>query len=143
MPLEPPTPGSPEDWLRHARSDLALAQQRQVSDVLLATLCFHAQQTVEKSLKAVLVQRGVAFPYRHDLARLITLIQSVGLHWPEALNAAATLTVYAAGSRYPGPGGEILEAEYRQATALAQRVLDWAEHLLRRPAENEVTEGHA
>jgi hypothetical protein len=27
MPLEPPTPGSPEDWLRHARSDLTLAQR--------------------------------------------------------------------------------------------------------------------
>jgi HEPN domain-containing protein len=143
MPLDPPTPGSPEDWLRHARSDLALAQQRQVPDVLLATLCFHAQQTAEKSLKAVLVQRGVAFPYTHDLARLITLAQSVGLPWPEALDAAATLTVYAAGSRYPGPGGEILDAEYRQATALAQRVLDWAEFLIRGPAENEVTEGHA
>jgi len=110
MPLEPPTPGSPEDWLRHARSDLALAQQWQVPDVLLVTLCFHAQQTVEKSLKAVLVQCGVAFPYTHDLARLITLAQSVRLPWPEALEAAATLTVYAAGSRYPGPGGEILDA---------------------------------
>ena len=143
MPLEPPTPGSPEDWLRHARSDLALAQQWQVPDVLLAALCFHAQQTVEKSLKAVLVQRGVAFPYTHDLARLITLVQSVGMPWPKALDAAATLTVYAAGSRYPGPGGEIPEAEYRQATALAQRVLDWAECLIRGPAETEVTEGHA
>ena len=46
MPLDPPTPGSPEDWLRHARSDLALAQQWQVPDVLLATLCFHAQQAL-------------------------------------------------------------------------------------------------
>ena len=143
MPLEPPTPGSPEDWLRHARSDLALAQQWQVPDVLLAALCFHAQQTVEKSLKAVLVQRGVAFPYTHDLARLITLVRNVELPWPEALDAAAALTVYAAGSRYPGPGGEIPEAEYRQATALAQRVLDWAEFLIRGPVENEVTEGHA
>lgn len=143
MPLDPPIPGSPEDWLRHARSDLALAQQWQVADVLLATLCFHAQQTVEKSLKAVLVQRGVAFPYTHDLARLSTLVQSVGLPWPEALEAAATLTVYAAGSRYPGPGGEMLEAEYRQATALAQRVLDWAELLIRGSATHAVTEGHA
>ena len=76
----------------------------------------------------------VLYESRNDVA-IITLNR------PEALNAAATLTVYAAGSRYPGPGGEILEAEYRQATALAQRVLDWAEHLIRRPAENEVTEG--
>ena len=60
---EPPIPGSPEDWLRYARSDLALAQQRQAPEILLATLCFHAQQAAEKSIKAVLVQRGMIFPY--------------------------------------------------------------------------------
>jgi HEPN domain-containing protein len=130
MPLDPPVPGSPEDWLRHARSDLALAQQRQVPEVLLAALCFHAQQAVEKGLKAVLVQRGVAFPYTHDLARLITLAKSARLPWPEALEAAAALTVYAAGSRYPGPGVEITDEEYRQATALAKGVLDWVENIV-------------
>ena len=79
---------------------------------------------------------------RGDLAvKLLARALDPGAPEPEALNAAATLTVYAAGSRYPGPGGEILEAEYRQATALAQRVLEWAQHLLRRPAANEVTEG--
>lgn len=143
MPLDPPVPGSPEDWLRHARSDLALAQQRQVPEVLLTALCFHAQQAVEKSLKAVLVQHGVAFPYTHDLARLITLVKSARLPWPEALEAAAALTVYAAGSRYPGLGGEITDEEYSQAIALAKGVLDWVGNIVRRPAENEVTEGHA
>ena len=142
MPLEPPVPGSPEDWLRHARSDLALARQLQVPEVLLAALCFHAQQAVEKGLKAVLVQHGVAFPYTHDLARLITLVQSAKLPWPEGLEAAAALTVYAAGSRYPGPGGDITDEEYSQAMALAEAVLDWVENIVRRPAENEVTEEH-
>jgi HEPN domain-containing protein len=91
MLLDAPTPGSPEDWLRHARNDLALAQQRQGPEVLLAALCLHAQQAVEKGLKAVLIQRGVAFPYMHDLARSITLVQSGGLPWPEELEAAAGL----------------------------------------------------
>ncbi len=35
------------------------------------------------------------------------------------------------------------DEEYRQATALAKRVLDWAENIIRRPADNELTEGHA
>jgi len=109
MPLDAPTPGSPEDWLRHARSDLALAQQRQVPEVLLAALCFHAQQAVEKSLKAVLLQLGIAFPYTHDLARSITLVKSARLPWPEELEAAAALTVYAAGSSYPGPPRKLLD----------------------------------
>jgi HEPN domain-containing protein len=142
MPLDPPAPGSPEDWLRHARSDLALAQQRQVPEVLLAALCFHAHQVVEKSLKAVLVQCGVAFPYTHDLARIITLVKSGGLPWPEELEAAAALTVYAAGSRYPGPGGEITDEEYNQAIALAKDVLNWVENIVRRPSENGVMEDH-
>jgi hypothetical protein len=39
--LPDPPPGSPEDWLRHARSDLALARPRHDPAILLATLCFH------------------------------------------------------------------------------------------------------
>ena len=137
MLLDPPPPGSPEDWLRHARSDLALAQQRHDPAILLATLCFHLQQTAEKSLKAVLVQHGGAFPYTHDLARLITLVKGTGLSWPEDLDAAAALTEYAVGSRYPGSGGEVTEEEYRQATALAQRVLEWAQKMVCRQIGDE------
>lgn len=62
MPPDAPLPGSPEDWLRHAKSDLALARQRHAPDILLTTLCFHTQQAVEKGIKAVLVQRGIVFP---------------------------------------------------------------------------------
>jgi len=112
MPPNLPIPGSPEDWLRHARSDLALAQQRHDPAILLITLCFHIQQAAEKSLKAVLVQQGAAFPYTHDLARLISLVQNAGLTGPEDLNAVAALTEYAVGSRYPGLGGEITDEEY-------------------------------
>jgi HEPN domain-containing protein len=135
MPPDAPTPGSPEDWLRHARSDLALARQRNAPDILLTTLCFHTQQAVEKGLKAVLVQRDIVFPYTHDLARLITLVQDARLPWPDDLDAAAALTEYAVGSRYPGPSGEISETEYQQAITMAQRVLDWAENAIRHPPQ--------
>ena len=128
MPPDLPIPGSPADWLRHARSDLALAQQRYDPAILLATVCFHIQQAVEKSIKAVLVQHGIAFPYTHDLARLITLVQGAGIAWPEELNAAAALTEYAVSNRYPGLDGAITDEEYLQAIALAQRVMAWAEH---------------
>jgi HEPN domain-containing protein len=135
MPSDAPTPGSPEDWLRHARSDLALARQRNAPDILLTTLCFHTQQAVEKGIKAVLVQRGIVFPYTHDLARLITLVRDARLPWPEELDAAAALTEYAVGSRYPGPSGEISETEYQQAITVAQGVLDWAENTIRQPLQ--------
>jgi HEPN domain-containing protein len=82
-----------------------------------------------------LVQQGLVFPYTHDLARLITLVKDARLPWPEALDAAADLTEYAVGSRYPGPGGGISETEYQQAIVTAQRVLAWAENTIRRPTQ--------
>jgi HEPN domain-containing protein len=59
MPPEDSAPGSALDWLRHAKSDLALARLQPSPDVLLAQLCLHAQQAAEKALKAILVSRGI------------------------------------------------------------------------------------
>ncbi|HXR60842.1 MAG TPA: HEPN domain-containing protein [Solirubrobacterales bacterium] len=45
-----------------------LAKNQEISDEIIG---FHAQQAVEKWLKAVLGSRGVEFEYTHDLHRLI------------------------------------------------------------------------
>jgi HEPN domain-containing protein len=62
MASEPPRRGSPGDWLRHARSDLALARTTPTPEIMLEALCFHAQQAAEKAIKAVLVVRGITPP---------------------------------------------------------------------------------
>ena len=123
--------GSPEDWLRHARSDLSVARQRPQRGVLLETLCFHAQQAAEKSLKGVLLAEAVHFPYTHDLARLITLVHGAKIGWPVQLDAAAKLSEYAVTTRYPGTGSAVSPAERREAAKLAQAVLSWAEKRIR------------
>src|SRR5207244_968745 len=41
-------------------------------------LCFHTQQAAEKAIKARLIRRGIAFPYIHDLAQLLTLVEQSG-----------------------------------------------------------------
>ena len=46
-----------------------LASKSEISDEIIG---FHAQQAVEKWLKAVLGSREIAFEYTHDLHRLIT-----------------------------------------------------------------------
>ena len=43
-----------------------------------AIVCFHAQQAVEKALKAVLASRDVVFPFTHDLDGLIEFCESRG-----------------------------------------------------------------
>src|SRR5262245_1446541 len=107
--------GTPTDWLRHARSDLALARVERPAEVFPEMLCFHAQQAVEKSIKAVLLAKGILFPYTHDIAKLISLVKETEISWPEDLNQAADLTEYASETRYPGSMEPVSEEDYRQA----------------------------
>jgi HEPN domain-containing protein len=121
-----PEPGSPADWLRHAKSDLALARQAPSGDVLAETLCFHAQQAVEKSIKAVLISVGIAFPEAHSIERLVGMLPTAVSRGPDLL-AAEWLTVYATILRYPGAQETVSEERLREAQRLAEAVLRWAE----------------
>ena len=48
-------PSDPREWLRRARSSLALASTTPASpEVLYEELCFEAQQAAEKAVKSVL-----------------------------------------------------------------------------------------
>lgn len=125
----PPDPGSPEDWLRHARSDYVLAQTPAGGDILLETLCFHAQQAVEKSLKAVLVSKGIPPPVTHNLKSLVERLPP-SLTLPADVTDAVDLTDYAVTARYPGSYEEISLEEYQRAIRLAKSVTRWAESII-------------
>ena len=63
-------PDTPQEWLRRARADLALARVGlNAEGTLPEDLCYHAQQAAEKAIKAVLVSRNVDFPWVHALER--------------------------------------------------------------------------
>ena len=134
---EPPTreqrfsPDDPRAWLRYARSDLALARA-EAPEIYLEHLCFHAQQAVEKALKAVLIMRGVRFPYTHDIADLATNLEQSGLLVPDHVKAAEALSRFATETRYPGFEGKVTPEEYQQSIALAEAVVRWAELLIAR-----------
>jgi HEPN domain-containing protein len=78
-----------------------LARRTGDPDTLLETLCFHAQQAVEKCLKAVLVSRGIAPPATHNLKTLVERFPP-GLEVPAHVVDATVLTDYAVTARYPG-----------------------------------------
>jgi len=60
-------PGSPPEWLSHAKSDLRLAQiASRDKFVRNEQACFHAQQAGEKAIKAVLLSRKIDFPLIHE-----------------------------------------------------------------------------
>lgn len=127
---EYPYVGTPQDWLRFAQSDLALARGTPGEEVLPESLCFHAQQAVEKALKGVLLARGVDFPYTHDISRLIALIKASGIAFPHSLADAAILTVYAVTGRYPGNWDVVEEDDVQSALDLAVGVLTWARRFI-------------
>ncbi len=121
--------GSPEDWLRRARSDLALARGRLRKSVLAEDLCFHAQQAVEKSLKAVLISKGIDFPRTHNLRILIDALPETIFRDP-VLDSSAALTDYAVSTRYPGEVEAVTKEELKTARHIAIEVLTWAENAI-------------
>jgi HEPN domain-containing protein len=122
-----PPPGSPEDWLAHAWSDLNLARlARDNPGVLPEQACFHAQQAAEKALKAVFVSQGVDFPLVHSIHVLVQIAQESGLEVPPEVDEARLLTPYAVLTGYPGYLEEISAASVSEAIRLAERVVCWA-----------------
>ena len=59
------------------------------------TFGFHAQQAVEKLLKAALAARGVAYPRTHRLGDLLDLARDRGLAVPLAFDRLHELTPFA------------------------------------------------
>jgi HEPN domain-containing protein len=98
-------------------------------------LCFHAQQAAEKAVKALLIMYGVEFPYVHDIAQLLTLLERAGQEIPEPVRQAERLTRFAVFTRYPGVGPPVSHQEHSEAINIAEAVVRWAEERLRSPEE--------
>ena len=93
----------------------------------LEDLCFEAQQAAEKAIKGVMIARNIEFPFVHDLGRLLSLLEDGGEVIPEAIRRAGELTDYATITRYPGDIRPVSKPEYREAIAIAEAVVHWAE----------------
>ena len=122
-------PDDPREWLNRARSNLAVAKNR-IPDVYLEDLCFDAQPAAEKAIKAVMVKCTIKFPYVHDLANLLSLLEKTGENIPEMVGKAEALTPYAVTTRYPGTIRPVSEQGYAEAIEIAEAVVQWAEKRL-------------
>ena len=125
-PGERYSPDDPKEWLNRARSNLAIAKSR-VPGAYMEDLCFEAQQAAEKAIKARLIVLGIDFPYVHDLAHLLSLLDETGESVPESVRKASTLTPYAVFTRYPAPARPVTLDEYIAAVGIAEAVIQWAE----------------
>lgn len=91
------------EWMCKAESDLAAAQRLADSKPPLHdAVCFHAQQSAEKYLKAVLQEFALIIPKTHDLERLLSLILPVAPQLAGLKRRLAMLSQFAVEYRYPG-----------------------------------------
>ena len=124
-------PDNPKAWLRHARSNLILAETGKQRGVILEDLCFEAQQAAEKALKGVCVLRKVEFPKTHSLVTLTGLLEQANVPIPPEIKEADLLTFFAVQARYPGWDETMTEAEYLHALDIARQVVSWAAKMIR------------
>jgi HEPN domain-containing protein len=128
---EPPDPTDPRTWLLYAKSNLKLAEKGgRLKDVRFEDLCFNAQQAAEKALKALCLANDLEFPKTHSIVRLVDILEAGGIDIPDNIRDADILTQYAVETRYPSWVEEVTRQEYKEAVAIAARVLFWAEKSL-------------
>lgn len=67
------------NWLYRAREDMAVMESLVNSGIesFTSTICFHAQQAVEKYLKSFLIYHDVDFPRTHDVDFLLMECQRI------------------------------------------------------------------
>jgi HEPN domain-containing protein len=89
-------------WLRKAENDLRnIRNNLAAEEVPTDTVCFHAQQAIEKLLKALLVANGRNVGKTHDLVKLLSDVADLV---PELLPLEEWLeeiSEYGVAARYP------------------------------------------
>ncbi len=95
---------STREWIAKAEEDFAAAQAlaRPRKRPLWSPVCFHAQQCVEKFLKARLNDASIVFQRTHDLERLLNQTLLLEPLWVSFLPALKRLSDAAVVPRYPG-----------------------------------------
>ena len=114
-----------DQLLRRASDDEAAARAMlPIKSVTDAIVGFHAQQAVEKSLKAVLAVHGEDSPFIHDIDGLADLCEEAGSKLPDGLVGIDALTPYAVGLRYDDEQSGSVTRE--EALAWAAVAVEWA-----------------
>jgi HEPN domain-containing protein len=111
------------EWLDSSREDLATAEIV-FADATLAprAAAWHAQQSIEKAIKTLLVLDQIEFPFTHDLSALHGLLPT-----PLAASSAhdlASISRFAVEARYPGPWPAPERRDAEAALASARDVVD-------------------
>ena len=123
-----------DNWWRYAEIDLRSAQLL-LEEKIYTQACFHAQQAVEKALKAVIAARGETPPRMH---RVSALAELAGLSFDDLADLFKSLDFVYLPTRYPDalpgtfPDGEPSEGLARECVEGAVEILRRVKDFLRR-----------
>ena len=92
------------EWIEKAEGDYIATQKLlpTTNPQLYDIICFHAQQCIEKYLKAWLQEANVPVPRTHNLEELLAVIVPTLPAWSKWQPDFKIITEYAVESRYPG-----------------------------------------
>ena len=92
------------EWVEKGESDyrVAVRESQAINPPEPDAVCFHAQQCVEKYVKAFLVERGVEFDYIHNMPYLHGKCVSADPEFNSYKDDFDALDDYSVDLRYPG-----------------------------------------
>ena len=115
------------DWLDKAEGDYRTARRELAVDSTpnFDAVCFHAQQCVEKLLKAVLIANQVTPRKTHDLIELSREVQGINSRWTWPEQELLEMTQVAVEVRYPSlrADRELAEKQYERCERLRPALL--------------------
>lgn len=93
-----------------------------------AIVLFHAQQAIEKAIKAVLTANEISFGRTHNLLALAALLAESGIISPETPDEVAVLNPYAVLFRYDDEDIALVTRD--EAERMVEKILAWADDII-------------
>jgi HEPN domain-containing protein len=117
--------------LRLADRDIAaFGVLSRAEDIHLSVVCFHAQQAIEKCLKAALFCHRIEFRRTHDLDLLASLLADQGVPLPLTLDQLASVNPCAVMWRYDDSELDVVKVDPAELEQFVTETRRWASELL-------------
>ncbi len=122
----PPDSDWVREWLKKADLDLQAARRLMPQPPRMPDIvCFHAQQAVEKFLKAFLVYHEVEFEKVHAIRYLLDLCVEIDSDFGCLRDQAEPLSRHAVLGRYPMSSPEVSEVQAAETVQVAEEVREF------------------
>jgi HEPN domain-containing protein len=113
------------EWVEKAEGDIYTARRELAAKrhQNYDAVCFHAQQCVEKYLKASLIEAEITFPKTHDVEDLLNRALALDSTWDQFRGEIQQLASMAVEVRYPGMMADQEDAGLALKTAEKMRAV--------------------